>query len=439
MRKALALVGSIIFLGLLGSFWNPDKREWKITQLTACRAGSSGAPQMTGDGRIVLFVSTCDLAGKNPDMNAEIFRWEHGTFTQLTDTANCRFMDPALSPDGRRLAFVTNCPLDGKNKDQGLELGLMDGPGELSVLTQGKGYVSRRPAWSADSRLLVFESQADLADNNLDHSNEIFLADLSSPEPALKRISNTLPPGGCGHPALAGAAVIARCNDDVPGTRHAPGVADLPVIVEGRTVGGNPDKNQELFSFDLAGKPRQLTYTMYCHNGPPSVQPQGRAIVFMSDCDFSGKMAASRKNALYVLTDQPRRAFPRLDFYAASFAWSADGKTLAMTSSFGDSSVNPQRNQEIFITHMDPPSLAGGGDRPQLTDPSPVTDFLFGASGGVAVNRDGTSLVFESNTNLDHKNPDGGTEIYTAVHEDAPVNEDNDDDDASPIAGDTAD
>ena len=303
MKKALAIAGSMIFLGLMGSFWNPDRHEWKITQLTNCGAGSSAGPQLAENGKIVIFISTCNLADKNGDMNAEIFKWEDEKFAQLTDTSGCQFMDLALSPNGRRLAFVTNCPLDGRNQDQGQELGLMDGPGEPTVITQGSGYGSRRPAWSADSRLLVFESKADIHESNPDHSNEIFLADLSSAEPVLKRISNTLPPGGCDHPSLAGGAIVARCNDDIPGTGPAPGTADLPMTVAGRTVGGNPDKNSEIVRFDLAGKPRQLTYTMYCQNGPPSVQPQGRAIVFMSDCDFSGKLATQTRTAF----DNPGR------------------------------------------------------------------------------------------------------------------------------------
>jgi Tol biopolymer transport system component len=451
MKKALAIAGSIFFLGLLGSFWNPEKQEWKITQLTVCGAGSSGSPQLAGNGKIVVFVSTCDLADKNRDLNAEIFKWEDGNFTQLTDTSSCQFTDLAMSPDGRRLAFATNCSLNGKNADQGLELGVMDGPDEISILTQGNGFASRRPAWSADSRLLVFESQADIGGSNPDHSNEIFLADLSTAPPGLKRLSNTKPPGGCDHPALAGAAVFARCNDDIPGTGPAPGASDLTATVEGRSVGGNPDKNHEIVSFNLAGKPRQLTYSLYCDNGPPSAQPQGRAVAFMSDCghsgeaagpinygtDISGNPVVPRQSRLYILTDKPRRVFPNLEFIATSFAWSADGKTLAMTSPFGDTSVNREHNQEIFITHLDPSSLRGGG-APELSDPSPVTDFLFGASGGVALNRDGNTLVFESNTNLDSKNPDGGAEIFTAVHESGPLTGGDDDNDAAPAAGDTA-
>jgi Tol biopolymer transport system component len=434
MKRVLMIAGSIIFLGLMGSYWNPDKREWKIAPLTSCDTGSSASPQLAENGKIVIFLSTCNLAGKNGDMNAEIFKWEDGNFTQLTDTSSCQFMDLALSPNGRRLAFVTNCSLDGKNADQGLELGLMDGPEDISILTQGNGYASRRPSWSADSRLLVFESLADINGGNPDHSNEIYLADLSSTPPALKRISNTRPPGGCDHPAMAGSVIFARCDDDIPGTGPAPGTASLVMTQEGRTVGGNPDKNHEIFRFDLAGNPRQFTYTMYCQNGPPSAQPQGRAVVFMSDCAFSdqsssrisygtdiaGNLMVPRQGQLYILTDQPRRAFPDLDFFATSFAWSADGKTLAMTSPFGDLSVNSEHNQEIFITHLDMDSRSEGS-APELSKPSPVTDFLFGASGDVAVNRDGTFMAFESNANPDHKNPDGGTEIYTAVHQVGPL------------------
>jgi hypothetical protein len=424
MRKAGLAAAMALFLALTASFWNPEQEEWKIAQVTDCSSGSSWLPQVNASGSMIFFLSNCDLADNNRDRNSEIFKWENGNFTQLTDTVGCQFMDLSLSPDGRRLAAVSNCPLGGKNPDLGLEIVYWDGLGGVQVLTQGQGYPSRHPSWSPETACLVFESQADIAGLNQDHSNDVFLADFSASPPELKRISNSVPPGGCDHPQMAGGSVIARCNDDLPGTLKSESSTELVVTLAGRTTGGNPDRNYELISFDLAGKPRQLTSTRYCENGLFAVQPQGRVIVFMSDCDFSEKMTLRRRNELYTLTDEVSRAFPGMEFSAGALAFSRDGRSLILTSAFGDRSINTEHNQEIYISRLDIPPPALGRAKIGFSRPAAVTDFLFGTSGDAAVDKTGGVVVFASNTNYRRGNADGSMEILRAVHEDVVLDTD---------------
>jgi Tol biopolymer transport system component len=417
MKKALIFLSAAVFIFSIASYWNPEQREWKLIQLTECEHGSSGLPRVSATGAMVFFISTCDFEDSNRDNNTEVFRWEAGSIRQLTQTELCTIKDLSLSPDARRMAFATNCELDGKNPGRGLEIAYLEGPGKVRILTQGQGYPSGKPSWSADGKMLVFESLADLSDKNSDHSQEIFLAEFSISPPRVRQVSDTKSPGGCEGPRIGGGAVVCRCDDDLPGTKPVE-LDDLAVTVEGRTVGGNPDRNFELMSFTLSGKPRQLTFTQACDNGPPALHPFGRAVAFISNCDFDEKKGPKEMGAgasMYFLTTEVSRVFPDIDLNTGAMAWSGDGSHLVISSSWGRHTTNTERNQEIFMI----PVRTKGQDAPSAarTAPSQVTDFPFGACAQPHPNKDGKVIVFTSNANPNRKNDDGGSEVFMAVRE----------------------
>jgi Tol biopolymer transport system component len=418
MKRTLIFFSAAVFIFSIASYWNPEKEEWKLIQLTECEHCSSGLPRVSATGAMVFFISTCDFEQRNQDNNTEVFRWEAGRISQLTQTELCTIKDLSLSPDARRMAFATNCELDGKNPGRGLEIAYMDGPDEVRVLTRGHGYSSGKPSWSADGKMLVFESYADLSGNNPDLSQEIFLAEFSNSPPRVRQLSNTKNPGKCERPQIGGGAIVCRCDDDLPGTSAPLELDGLAVTVEGRTVGGNPDRNFELISFSLSGKPRQLTRTQACDNGPPALHPLGSVIVFVSDCDFEGKKQPKELGAgasMYFLTTEVSRAFPDLDLNASALAWSGDGSHLAISSPWGRHTVNTERNQEIFMILV----RAKGTDAPEATGPAPsrVTDFPYGVSAQPHLNKDGKVIVFTSNANHNRRNDDGGSEVFMAVRE----------------------
>jgi Tol biopolymer transport system component len=113
--------------------WNdaPQVFMWTrtgVAQLTDWGAQGKGAayPQMSGDGRTLVFLGNGNPTGGNADGNWEMFAYDLASksFTQLTNTSGCSigsgFPDtpevaPSVSYDANRIAFVSDCDLTGDN------------------------------------------------------------------------------------------------------------------------------------------------------------------------------------------------------------------------------------------------------------------------------------------------------------------------------------
>ncbi len=424
--KTRALLSALVLSLLMTAFWSSDSDmpEWRIIQLTSCRSGGYTDPRVTDDGRTVFFISTADLVDDNFDRSPEIYKWKRGNIKQLTRQKNCIIDDLALAPDNKRLAFASNCVFEKENTNLGTEVFIRDEKGEVSVITEGRGYLSRRPAWSPDGRYLVFESSANLEKRkNADNSNEIFLADLGDSPVSIRQISDTVPAGGCEKPAVSGTSIICRCNDDIPGTEKPEGMADIPVTIDGRTAGGNPDRNWEIFKFYFSGKPSQLTYTQACENLPPVLSPKGRKAAFISTCNLklNEKEFPTINFELYLMTPEIVRPFPGFTLAVNSMSWSGDGNVLALSSSLRMEDINPERNLEIFRIKM-PGELSRNKNAFNEESPQkyfePVTDFSYGTSNLPDLNEDGKVIVFVSSADYEDKNQDGSSEVFMAVEDD---------------------
>ncbi len=395
--------------------------HWKITQLTSCTGGKSFSPRVSPDGERVYFVSDCSLIPDRGPGGQQVYMWEDGGIKRLTSEHNCMFTDLAPSPDEDALAFSSNCFFQGKNSGRGMEIVVMELSGKVRVITQGNGLPSASPSWSHDNRRLAFVSRADLSDKNPDGSQEIFMAELNAEEIKVRQLSDTSGNGICEAPAVAADSVVARCKADVAGTAAPGETSSLPVIVDGRSVGGNPDLNYELMSFSFKGKPRQLTRTETCENGPPALHPQGRLIAFTSNCGKE-RMTGEFRPRLHFMAQRAVPAEPGLHFQAGQLRWSKDGSRLVFSSPLSTGvaadDVNPERNPEIFILDVPVEKMIKAVSEhksPPRTMPSPVTDFPFGFSKSPDISRDGKTVVFVSFANLDDKNQDGGPEIMRAV------------------------
>jgi Tol biopolymer transport system component len=408
---------------------------WQLQMLTACDAGVSSRPCITDDGRKVYFLSTCDLVGDNSDQSAEIFSWEAGSLEQLTRNSYCQVFDLAPAPDGERLAFISNCPYRNRNPDQGAEVMIREPDGEVKVLTRSRGMFNRDLVWSGDGRYLFFTSATNALGENPDQSSEIFLADLEAAPIALRQLSHSLAPAGCEKPAPAPAAVVARCNDDLPGTALPEPQRGLPVVVEGRTPGGNRDRNYELFSFGLEGEVRQLTRTADCINGPPVIPANGQRIAFMSNCNFSNRQEPDDRHFLYILSgDQFRQVFPALPFEARDLRFSRDGNSIAFSAAIATKRLNPGQNQEIFLVRLN--QVVIGATSPGELPPGllNVADFPVGGAQTPTLSADGRGVAFATNANYRRRNDDGGFEIMLAS---PPAPADDDEDAVEVEAGDT--
>jgi uncharacterized repeat protein (TIGR01451 family) len=145
-------------------------------------------PSISGDGRIVAFESTEDLAAAGGIDHFRAIRADvnvtPATFLQLAGT---RAVSPAVSQDGSRIAFAARDDPLGSNPDGNSEIFLFDGS-RLSQVTNTSpvGFANRitngnfQPSITDDGRFLAFSSNRDLAGQNGDGNLEIFVFDSLS-------------------------------------------------------------------------------------------------------------------------------------------------------------------------------------------------------------------------------------------------------------------
>ncbi len=92
------------------------------------------APAVSQDGSRIGFASTEDLVGTNPDRNSEIFLFDGAAINQITNTTpadiSTRVRDgnlqPSITDDGSIIAFSSNRNLTGLNADQNFEVLTID-------------------------------------------------------------------------------------------------------------------------------------------------------------------------------------------------------------------------------------------------------------------------------------------------------------------------
>lgn len=95
-----------------------------LQRLTTDPLNSSGAADISGDAGLVVFASTADLAGTNPEFNAEIFSFESssGTLRQLTSFAGGGSGSPRISGNGQWVYFNSDAPVFEQDPDNPSDL-----------------------------------------------------------------------------------------------------------------------------------------------------------------------------------------------------------------------------------------------------------------------------------------------------------------------------
>ncbi|HVQ36775.1 MAG TPA: lamin tail domain-containing protein, partial [Pyrinomonadaceae bacterium] len=155
----------------------------RITNTT--EEGTSINPSLSGDGRIVAFESTEDIAGAGGFESFRAIRAnvavDPATFLQIGAT---RAPAPAISQDGSRIAFASKDNPLGTNADANSEVFLYDGAKLIQLTNTSPGDVANRvvngnflPSISDDGRYVGFSSNRDLAGQNADNNLEIFVFD----------------------------------------------------------------------------------------------------------------------------------------------------------------------------------------------------------------------------------------------------------------------
>jgi len=260
-----------------GEIFLCDVAARRYTQVTASRdvdatvnfvvRGFNSNPVLSGNGRVLAFLSGFNYAGananKNSDFNGEIFIYKIGdqpnTFTQVTETS-----------------------------------------GNSAV--PFNGVMNLLPAFthplSADGTKLVFESAGDPAAKNSDKTREVFLADLSGARPAFRQITDQT------------TADLAKSDFNFSPSINATGtfiaftsVLNLTPATSSSIKTDNGDGSREVFRYDLAAsKFRQITFAdkstfvfdQRDNTTEPFVDDSGNRVTF----SFSANLLAPKATAI---------------------------------------------------------------------------------------------------------------------------------------------
>ena len=147
--------------------------------------GNNLNPSVSGDGRIIAFESTEDIAGAGGSDQFRAIRSnvavDPPAFFQIGGT---RAAAPAISQDGSRITFASKDDPVGMNPDGNSEIFLFDGATLRQVTNTSPGDISNRivngnfqPSLSDDGRFIAFSSNRDLTNQNADGNLEIFIYD----------------------------------------------------------------------------------------------------------------------------------------------------------------------------------------------------------------------------------------------------------------------
>ena len=219
LRIFTLILAGVAVLCLLGV--RPTQTQSVLRRITnTTEEGININPSISGDGRIVAFESTEDIAGAG---GADHFRAiranitnDPATFFQMGGT---RAVAAAISQDGSRIAFASKDDPLGTNPDGNSEIFLFDGARLSQVTNTSPGDIATRvtngnfqPSISDDGRFIAFSSNRDLAGQNADGNLEIFIYDAVAT--TFTQLTNSSGIVGCSDAKISGnGAKVAFVRD----------------------------------------------------------------------------------------------------------------------------------------------------------------------------------------------------------------------------------
>jgi len=95
-----------------------------LEQITDAASGTAYAPDLSADGSRVVYVASTDPLGFNPDGNMELFLYvpATGERRQLTDTTTGNQFEPRIDGAGRYAVFLSNSPLPESVNGSGYDI-----------------------------------------------------------------------------------------------------------------------------------------------------------------------------------------------------------------------------------------------------------------------------------------------------------------------------
>jgi len=118
-----------------------DRGTSSFTQVTDTTGDGNSGPSISSDGTRLVFTSTADLTGDNVDGNREVFLFDAdtGVTTQITDTTGGLFSGAVISGDGTRILFSSSSNIGGGNPDGSQEIYFADCRAEAPDGNGGNG------------------------------------------------------------------------------------------------------------------------------------------------------------------------------------------------------------------------------------------------------------------------------------------------------------
>ncbi len=266
-----------------------------ITQLSNDPTGDaiSFSPRLIQKGDVV-FSSTANLLGSNPDNSPEVYTWSNRDFRRLdpgdpnlvvtmrSDGVGTISERAQNDRGGRRVLVQSNTDPLGTNADGNSEIFLLDSrKGQWTQITDTVGHENLRPI-TQNGKKLIFDSTADLVPGqNADGNREVFFARNRR-----------------------GTWLFEQITDTVGAENHAASMAKNGRVIvyssNANPTGQNADGNREVFLWDKNGTV-QITHTTVGENVRPRINPFGRFIAFESnsDVDDTGSDLGNRRIFLH--------------------------------------------------------------------------------------------------------------------------------------------
>ena len=353
------------------SVWQSARMQSPLRRITNTReTGISINPSLSGDGHIVAFESTEDIAGTGGAEGFRAIRANVGvdppTFGQFGVT---RAPAPAISQDGSRIAFASKDNPLGTNSDANSEIFLYEGARLIQVTDTSPRDISTRavdgnfqPSITDDGRFIAFSSNRDLANQNADGNLEIFVYD--SINLSFTQLSNSTGIVGASDAKLSGnganvayirdaGVAAASANRDlllqnragVPSVRTLAANAPLLALAYGRAISDDGTRvvwsaqtatnTSQVFLYDGRNDntTRQITsLASRAVDVPlhPSISGDGTKISFATRRTVTGQGNNSDASVELYIFDIPSGTFGRVTNVNAS------GATAEVVSSMND-------------------------------------------------------------------------------------------------------
>lgn len=270
-----------------GSFelFEADIATGAIQQLTFFPATAMlTSPVMSGDGTCVAFLTSYDGT-----LDVWRYRRSSGQLIAVTNSPlGYTATQPAINGNGSRVAFLSKYNFDGSNGDNSLEVWRWtEGEGVVHVTQTSSAASNELPTIDGSGERVAFISRGNITGENPTATREVFLHDFARGRGASTvQITPSAVGGKHLEPVLSadGATVVFESDRD--------------------PVGDNPDKNRELFRFDV--NDAELVQLTLSEGGAPiSMMSESATKNYIAIAVGSGDVAYRSEHVLDPSADDP--------------------------------------------------------------------------------------------------------------------------------------